>query len=85
VGPTFALVILMFVVIAASIIGSLLLVRGWKWPLALFAIYVIALLYVSMSPQVIEGQMNRAAVGLGWVALVLAGIVAFVVKRRSSR
>jgi hypothetical protein len=84
VGPTFALVIVMFLVIAASLIASLLLVRGWKWPLALFVIYVVALLYVSLSPQLIEGQMNRAAVGLGWVALVLAGIVAYVVKRRSS-
>jgi hypothetical protein len=85
VGPTFALIVVMFLVIAGSIVASLLLVRGWKWTLALFAVYAAVLAWVSLSPQLIEGQMERAALGLGWVALVLAGIVAFFVKRRSSR
>ena len=83
----FGIVILMFVVIAAVVGGTLLLMPGWKSSLALFAVYAVGLLYVSLTPALIEGQMERAALGLAWLALLLAGIVrAFVlVKRRSSR
>ena len=83
----FGIVVLMFVVIAAVVVGTLLLMPGWKSSLALFAVYTAGLLYVSLTPALIEGQMERAALGLAWLALVLAGIVrAFVlVKRRSSR
>lgn len=59
----FGLVLLMFVVIAAVVVGTLLLMPGWKSALALFAVYAAGLLYVSLSPQLIEGQMERAALG----------------------
>lgn len=83
----FGLVVLMFLVIAAVVVGTLLLMPGWKSSLALFSVYAAGLLYVSLTPALIEGQMERAALGLGWVALVLAGIVQalVLVKRRSSR
>lgn len=83
----FGLVLLMFVVIAAVVVGTLLLMPGWKSALALFAVYAAGLLYVSLSPQLIEGQMERAALGHAWMALALGGIVqAFrLMKRRSSR
>jgi hypothetical protein len=87
-GPTFGLILVMFTVIAAGITISLLLMPGWKSALALFAAFALLLGCVSLSPQLIAGQMERATLGLGWVALVLAGIVravAFFVKRRSSR
>jgi hypothetical protein len=88
VGPTFALIVLMFAAIAGGITISLLLMPGWKSSLALFAVYAAMLGYVSLSPQLIAGQMERATLGLGWMALVLAGIVraaTFVLKRRSTR
>ena len=83
----FGLVVLMFVVIAAVVVATLLLMPGWKWALALFAVYATGLLYVSLTPALTEGQMERAALGLAWVALVIGGIVqAFLLlKRRSSR
>ena len=37
-GPTFALIVLMFVVIAAVAAATLLLMPGWKSSLALFAV-----------------------------------------------
>jgi hypothetical protein len=83
----FGLVLLMFLVIAAVVVGTLLLMPGWKSTLALFTVYAAGLLYVSLSPQLIEGQIERAALGLAWLALVLAGIVQVVrlLKRHSSR
>ena len=83
----FGLVVLMFVVIAAVVVGTLLLMPGWKSSLALFAVYTAGLLYVSLTPALIDGQMERAVLGLAWVALVLGGIAqAFrLVKRRFSR
>jgi hypothetical protein len=78
----------MFVVIAAVVIGTLLLMPGWKSSVALFGVYAAGLAFVSLSPQLIAGQMERATLGLAWIALVLAGIVravTLVMKRRSSR
>lgn len=74
-GPSFALIIVMFIAIAGSILVSLLLMPGWKSSLALIAVYVALLTYVSLSPQLIEGQMERATLGLGWIAVALAAIV----------
>ncbi|MEO7222271.1 MAG: hypothetical protein ABIY37_07345, partial [Devosia sp.] len=50
-------------VIAGSLTASLLLMPGWKSSLALFAVYAAILGYVSLSPQMIEGQMERATRG----------------------
>jgi hypothetical protein len=58
-GPSIGLVILMFAVIAAVVIGSLLLMPGWKSSLALFAAYAAGLTYVSLTPALADGQMNR--------------------------
>jgi hypothetical protein len=60
---------------------------GWKSSLALFAAYAAGLTYVSLTPALADGQMNRAALGLAWLALVVAGLVRgvmLVMKRRSS-
>ena len=83
----FGLVVLMFMVVAAVVVGTLLLMPGWKSSLGLFAAYTAGLLYVSLTPGLIDGHVERAVLGLAWVALVLGGIVqAFrLVKRRSSR
>ena len=83
----FGLIVLMFLVIAAVVVGTLLMMPGWKSSLALFALYATGLLYVSLTPALIDGQMERAVLGLAWVALVLGGIAqAFrLVKRRFSR
>lgn len=78
-GPSVALIILMFVAIAGGILVSLLLMPGWKSSLALIPVYVALIAYVSLSPQLIEGQMERATLGLAWVAVVLAGIVRVVI------
>lgn len=74
-GPTIALIVVMFLAIVGGITVSLLLMPGWKSSLALFAVYAAVLGYVSLSPELIAGQMERATLGLGWIALVLAGIV----------
>jgi hypothetical protein len=87
-GPGFGLILVMFAAIAAGITISLLLMPGWKSSLALLAAYAAVLGYVSLSPELFAGQMERATLGLGWVALILAGIIRatlFLVKRRSSR
>ena len=87
-GPTLALVGLIFVAIAAGLTVSLLLMPGWKSSAALFAGFAAVLAYVSVAPPLVAGQMERATMGLGWVALIFAGTVravVFVVKRRSSR
>jgi uncharacterized membrane protein len=86
-GPTLGLVIVMFVVIAAVLIGTLLFMPGWKSAVVLFAVYAAGLTFATLTPAVMEGQMNRAAAGLAWIALVLAGIVraAMLYKQRRSR
>lgn len=86
-GPTFGLIAVMFLALAGGITASLLLMPGWKSTLALFSAYAALLGYVSLSPQLIEGQMERATLGLGWLALAVAAVargIVFAVKRRSS-
>jgi hypothetical protein len=74
-GPGFGLIVLLSIVLAALIFTPLLLVRRWKTLLILSAIYLAALLYVSLTPAIIVGQMDRAVLGLAWVITVLSVIV----------
>ena len=77
-GPTVAIIIVMFLAIAGGITASLLLMPGWQSSIALGAIYAGLLGYVSLSPQLIQGQMERATLGLGWVALLVAVAIRLV-------
>jgi hypothetical protein len=71
-GPSFGLIVLLFVVLAALIFLPLLLMRGWKSLGALSAIYLAVLLYLSLTPAIIAGQVDRAVLGLAWVVTVLS-------------
>lgn len=71
-GPSFGLIVLLFVVLAALIFTPLLLMRGWKSLVALSAIYLAVLLYLSLAPPMMAGQMDRAVLGLAWVVTVLS-------------
>ena len=71
-GPGFGLIVLLFVVLAALIFTPLLLMRGWKSLVALSAIYLAVLLYLSLTPPMIAGQVDRAILGLAWVATILS-------------
>lgn len=74
-GPTVALVALMFLVIAGVIFATLLVMRGWRSLLVMSAVYVAILLYVSLTPTLITGQMDRAVLGLAWLAVVSSILV----------
>ena len=84
-GPSIGLIILLFVVLAALIFTPLLLVRGWRSLLALSAIYFAVLLYLTLTPAIIVGQMDRAALGLAWAATVLSIAVRALMILRNGR
>ena len=74
-GPGFGLIVLLSIVLAALIFTPLLLTRGWKSLLSLSAIYLAILLYLSLTPPMIAGQVDRAVLGLAWAVTVLSIIV----------
>jgi hypothetical protein len=84
-GPGFGLIVLLFVVLAALIFTPLLLMRGWKSLVVLSAIYLAVLLYLSLTPATIVGQMDRAVLGLAWAVTVLSIVVRALMIWRKGR
>jgi hypothetical protein len=84
-GPGFGLIVLLFAVLGALIFATLLLMRGWKSLLALSATYLAILLYLSLTPPITAGQMERAILGLAWVATILSIVVRALMIWRKDR
>ena len=59
-GPSFGLIILCLLVIAAVMVATLRFMPGWKSALGLFLTYGAGLTYLSLAPPYAFGQMERA-------------------------